>query len=369
MKKMILVMALLAMAVPAMADVNDVTVTITDIGGGVAQIGYTSDVNVAAFGIDIIVIGATITAVDANMAGESTAAKRGFGIFPASFDAYIDPGNPDWDNVNYTPLAKVGSTGALGGLGTTGVTLEMGTLYEDGNEPAKTGVLGTFTVSGTCTASVTVNGSNGGIVLRGGEPAITAGLLATNRPVAGLLPLPGQATVPNPSDTATDVSVTNDLSWTAGSDATAHIVYFGTTSPGDSQREQSGTTFDTSTMANNQTYYWRIDEKNATGTTTGTVWSFTTEAAAGWSYPACWDDGAQCKGDFSGDGTVNATDFMALKNSYGKSYPDGDYNPCADSDRNGTVNATDFMALKNNYGTNPVADCVAGDDAYEVYKP
>jgi hypothetical protein len=31
-------------------------------------------------------------------------------------------------------------------------------------------------------------------------------------------------------------------------------------------------------MAANTTYYWRIDEKNETGTTTGDVWSFTTES-------------------------------------------------------------------------------------------
>ncbi|MHC4622216.1 MAG: hypothetical protein ACYTEQ_31160, partial [Planctomycetota bacterium] len=32
-------------------------------------------------------------------------------------------------------------------------------------------------------------------------------------------------------------------------------------------------------MSNNTTYYWRIDEINASGTTTGIVWSFTTVAA------------------------------------------------------------------------------------------
>ena len=32
-------------------------------------------------------------------------------------------------------------------------------------------------------------------------------------------------------------------------------------------------------MTNSTTYYWRIDEKNAVGTTTGNVWSFTTAAA------------------------------------------------------------------------------------------
>ncbi|NIP23315.1 MAG: hypothetical protein GWN67_17100 [Phycisphaerae bacterium] len=87
---------------------------------------------------------------------------------------------------------------------------------------------------------------------------------------------PGQAGNPIPVDAATDVSLTADLSWTAGSGATSHDVYFGTTSPGAFQGNQSTTTFDPGTMADGTTYYWRIDEKNSGGTTTGIVWSFTT---------------------------------------------------------------------------------------------
>ncbi|MHC4395735.1 MAG: DNRLRE domain-containing protein [Planctomycetota bacterium] len=90
---------------------------------------------------------------------------------------------------------------------------------------------------------------------------------------------PGQATNPSPADSATDVNSTADLSWTAGSDATSHNVYFGTTSPGTSQGNQTATSFDTGTMDANTTYYWRIDEINTAGTTTGNVWSFTTAAA------------------------------------------------------------------------------------------
>ena len=87
---------------------------------------------------------------------------------------------------------------------------------------------------------------------------------------------PGQAVNLSPADAATDVAIDNDLSWTAGSGATSHDVYFGTTSPGDFIGNQTDTTFDTGTMTNDTTYYWRIDEKNVGGTTTGTVWSFTT---------------------------------------------------------------------------------------------
>ncbi len=90
---------------------------------------------------------------------------------------------------------------------------------------------------------------------------------------------PGQATNPSPADAATDVSINADLSWTAGSGADSHDVYFGTTSPGDFQGNQPATTFDPGTLANDTTYYWRIDEVNAGDTTTGVVWSFTTESA------------------------------------------------------------------------------------------
>jgi hypothetical protein len=92
---------------------------------------------------------------------------------------------------------------------------------------------------------------------------------------------PGKATSPSPSNGATGVGITTDLSWTAGSGATSHDVYFGTAStPPLVSSSQTGTTYDTGTMANNTRYYWRIDEKNAGGTTTGDLWSFTTITAA-----------------------------------------------------------------------------------------
>jgi hypothetical protein len=88
--------------------------------------------------------------------------------------------------------------------------------------------------------------------------------------------LPGAASSPTPSNGATGISTTQDLSWTAGFGATSHDVYFGTTSPGILQGNQTGTTFDPGTMTPGTTYYWRIDEANSIGKTTGTVWSFTT---------------------------------------------------------------------------------------------
>jgi len=119
---------------------------------------------------------------------------------------------------------------------------------------------------------------------------------------------PGQASSPSPADSAIDVAVSADLSWTAGSAATSSDVYFGTTSPGTFQGNQAATTFDPGTMANDTTYYWRIDEVNAGGTTTGSVWSFTTEAAAG---PVTKEFGDATNTDYPGtieDTYMNAGD-------------------------------------------------------------
>jgi len=90
--------------------------------------------------------------------------------------------------------------------------------------------------------------------------------------------LPGQATDPYPSNGASKIPLAGvTLSWTAGSGATSHDVYFGTNSnPGASefQGNQTQTTFNTGSLARRTWYYWRIDEVNSYGTTTGVVWSF-----------------------------------------------------------------------------------------------
>jgi len=92
------------------------------------------------------------------------------------------------------------------------------------------------------------------------------------------LVLPGVASNPFPNDSANDVSAAALLSWTAGSDADSHNIYFGTNPSPGFQGSQGGTSLSPGTLAGATTYYWRIDEVNADGTTTGDLWSFTTEA-------------------------------------------------------------------------------------------
>ncbi|NIP22231.1 MAG: hypothetical protein GWN67_00075 [Phycisphaerae bacterium] len=89
-------------------------------------------------------------------------------------------------------------------------------------------------------------------------------------------PLPEQASNPNPTDNALGLATTADLSWTAGSDATSHDVYLGTTNPPPFICNQTTTTFDPGDLSEATKYYWRIDEINGWGKTEGTVWNFTT---------------------------------------------------------------------------------------------
>ncbi|NQY63931.1 MAG: hypothetical protein HRT38_09400 [Alteromonadaceae bacterium] len=90
------------------------------------------------------------------------------------------------------------------------------------------------------------------------------------------LPLPGQASSLSPANVSVDVSITTDLSWTAGSNATSHEVLFGTDPGSLATSTQSGTSFNPGTLLNNTTYFWQINESNVAGTTNGTLSNFTT---------------------------------------------------------------------------------------------
>ncbi|MHC4623126.1 MAG: DUF7901 domain-containing protein, partial [Planctomycetota bacterium] len=79
-----------------------------------------------------------------------------------------------------------------------------------------------------------------------------------------------------------------------------------------------------------------------------------------WPWPPCWGYLTQCHGDADGDGWVKGSDFLALKASWYKCYPDPLYNPCADFDRNGCVKGSDFLILKKYWYQNPPADCPRG---------
>ncbi len=187
MKKFILPLAVLLLATPAWANV---TITVVDEGNGIAAINYavSGEPNkVRAVALDIQVDAGTIDAISDYMKGEGA----GFGIFPASFRDYInvDPATGEvetWDVNDYTPLADPNDPGALGGLGTAGVTIEMGALYyptgdNSPNAPPNSGTFCKLEVSETCNMSVLENATRGGVVLTDPSVAPTVDLTgATN---------------------------------------------------------------------------------------------------------------------------------------------------------------------------------------------
>ncbi|HLE21079.1 MAG TPA: DUF4038 domain-containing protein [Vicinamibacteria bacterium] len=92
---------------------------------------------------------------------------------------------------------------------------------------------------------------------------------------------PAPATSPQPADHATGVSVNVQLSWTAGAGATSHDVYFGTSNPPPARGTQTGASYDPGALSPATTYFWRVDEVNPNGTTSGPLWRFTTQGRPG----------------------------------------------------------------------------------------
>ncbi len=90
---------------------------------------------------------------------------------------------------------------------------------------------------------------------------------------------PGPASNPTPINGAVGVSVPGvSLSWTNPGGTTTNNVYFGT-SPGSLAQIHTGsliTSIPVSGLTYSTQYYWRVDEIDGTGTTTGAVWTFTT---------------------------------------------------------------------------------------------
>lgn len=102
--------------------------------------------------------------------------------------------------------------------------------------------------------------------------------------------LPDKATNPSPPHQSTNAWIESDLTWTAGSGAISHDVYFGTNqsevedaTPASSHSvfmgNQSPTTFDPGLMQQDTLYFWRIDEVGTAGTRKGDVWRFRTAPA------------------------------------------------------------------------------------------
>jgi len=94
---------------------------------------------------------------------------------------------------------------------------------------------------------------------------------------------PYEPSDPDPPNGATDVSVNDILTWTGGDpnigDIVTYDVYFGTSTPPPLVDEDlTQTAYDPGTMELGRTYYWQIVAEDTQGeSTTGPIWSFTTE--------------------------------------------------------------------------------------------
>jgi len=167
-----------AVMLTASSAIATVYLNCADLGNGVVELSYDSSeetVPVRAFALDVEVSSGIITLIG-NLSAH-------YWIYPGSiiideFGEVVDLGSPVAQPEDYP-----GDT--LGGLGTSGMTLEMGSLYVgEANAPPANGVLCTFIVSAECNVNVSENGIRGGVVLE--DPVIDPDVYAP--PLLGVLP-------------------------------------------------------------------------------------------------------------------------------------------------------------------------------------
>jgi hypothetical protein len=89
---------------------------------------------------------------------------------------------------------------------------------------------------------------------------------------------PSAPTNPSPAHGAGNVPNNTILSWSSGGNTISYDIYFGTTYPPPFIVNQTNTTYNPGLLNYNTTYYWRVNAKNATGTSNGGSWEFFTGA-------------------------------------------------------------------------------------------
>jgi hypothetical protein len=210
-------LALCLLASPALAAVR----IVVEVEGDQAAIKYETDgEKVRAFALDIIADTGAIIDITDFIRGESTAEAPGYGIFPANFGRYInvDPDTGEveaWNVDDYTPVADPCDPGALGGLGTEGITIEMGALYyptddNSPNAPPNSGTLCKLVLSEETNLTVALNEARGGVVLTDPEVPATVDLLqAVGVPVGA----PADLLAPSHPDYAEWVAVGKPACW------------------------------------------------------------------------------------------------------------------------------------------------------------
>jgi phosphatidylserine/phosphatidylglycerophosphate/cardiolipin synthase-like enzyme len=111
------------------------------------------------------------------------------------------------------------------------------------------------------------------------NPAMTANSAIWSFTTAGTGSAPGVPGGPAPANGATGVGMSATLTWSAAG-GTSYDVRFGTTNPPSQvSTDQAAASYAPAGLAGSSTYFWQIVARNANGSTSGPVWSFTTAAA------------------------------------------------------------------------------------------
>lgn len=147
---------------------STVVLTCRDLGGGVAELSYDASQEaslVRAFALDVTLSHGIITSTD-NWSFD-------YWFYPST--TIIDPETGEIVAPG-TPIVPSDEPGALGGLGTNGMTIAMASLYHEDDPihntpPPVSGALLTFNVSAECDVTVIENSLRGGVVLEDGTQA------------------------------------------------------------------------------------------------------------------------------------------------------------------------------------------------------
>ena len=132
---------------------------------------------VRAFALDVAVDRGQIIGISDFFVGPCSTTAKGYGIFPAAFRDHVAVSSgtsANWSVSGYNPLAVAADAPAdtLPGLGSGGVTLEFGALWDPAQPataPPASGLLCTLQLSSQATLEgahvrVAANGSRGGVV-------------------------------------------------------------------------------------------------------------------------------------------------------------------------------------------------------------
>ncbi len=176
------------------------------------------------------------------------------------------------------------SIGNQEGQGTGSVFIDaQGFVYLSLNNAAfnawnLTTQIGPVTVSGDSTQGFVQLNNNDvwgtlGLATTMGNVKVT---YAANVVVTASMTAPGPVTVFSPAQNATGVSLTPTLTWGAVAGGASYDLYFGTSPLPPYLASTTGTSYTPGTLSANTTYYWYLVSKNAAGSATSAIWSFST---------------------------------------------------------------------------------------------